>query len=275
MSDDSKPLVNRVIAVPETRMLDVLTDMLEIRGAQVLRCPLVAIRDAHDSAPIERFIDNFISNAYDDLVILTGEGLRRLLGFAERSGKRDALIETMNQVRLITRGPKPERVLKEIGLKSNLLADTPTTDGIITTYGKEDITGRLIAVQLYGEEPNKKLIDYLKERGASVSVVAPYIYASKSEDEEVLSLIHKLSNGEVDVIAFTSQPQYKRLESVALKNDLTGTLQKGLQATKVAAIGPTMRALLEESGVRVDIEPDSSFFMKPLVRKMIKVLNSE
>lgn len=275
MSNDSKPLANRVIAVPETRMLDVLTDMLEIRGAQVLRCPLIAIRDAPDSAPIERFIDNFISNAYDDLIILTGEGLRRLLGFAERSGKRDALIETMSRVRLITRGPKPGRALKEIGLKSNLLADAPTTDGIITTYGKEDITGRLIAVQLYGEEPNKKLIDYLRERGAEVGVVAPYIYASKAESEQVLSLIHKLSNGEVDVIAFTSQPQYKRLESVALKNDLTGTLQKGLQATKVAAIGPTMRALLEESGVRVDIEPDSSFFMKPLVRKMIKVLNSE
>ncbi|TLY84992.1 MAG: hypothetical protein E6K44_12885 [Gammaproteobacteria bacterium] len=43
---DPQPLAGRTIAVPETRELEVFAAMLERRGASVVRCPLVAIRDA-------------------------------------------------------------------------------------------------------------------------------------------------------------------------------------------------------------------------------------
>jgi len=38
--------------VPETRELEVFAAMLERRGASVVRCPLVAIHDAPDPAPV-------------------------------------------------------------------------------------------------------------------------------------------------------------------------------------------------------------------------------
>src|SRR5256885_8420178 len=49
---DPQPLAGRTIAVPETRELEVFAAMLERRGASVVRCPLVAIRDAPDPAPV-------------------------------------------------------------------------------------------------------------------------------------------------------------------------------------------------------------------------------
>ena len=50
-----QPLAGRTVAVPETRELEVFAAMLERRGATVLRCPLVTIRDAPDPAPVLAF----------------------------------------------------------------------------------------------------------------------------------------------------------------------------------------------------------------------------
>src|SRR5437870_3251769 len=74
---ESPPLAGRTIAVPETRELEVFAAMLERRGARVLRCPLVAIRDAPDPAPVLAFARAFAQEAFDDLVLTTGEGLDR------------------------------------------------------------------------------------------------------------------------------------------------------------------------------------------------------
>ena len=52
-------LADRTIAVPETRELDVLAQMLERHGAQVLRCPLVAIRDLPDASEAVAWLQRF------------------------------------------------------------------------------------------------------------------------------------------------------------------------------------------------------------------------
>jgi len=79
-----QPLAGRTVAVPETRELEVFAAMLERRGASVLRCPLVAIRDAPDPAPVLAFARALTQRSFDDLILTTGEGLRRILGCIER-----------------------------------------------------------------------------------------------------------------------------------------------------------------------------------------------
>src|SRR5204862_7980661 len=79
------PLAGRTIAVPETRELEVFAAMLERRGARVLRCPLVAIRDAPEPAPVLAFARAFAGGACDDLIIRTGEGVRRILACIGRA----------------------------------------------------------------------------------------------------------------------------------------------------------------------------------------------
>src|SRR5438309_11569328 len=81
-----RPLEGRRIAVLEHRELDRLGAMLEAQGAATLRCPLVAIVDAPDPAPVVAWLRRFVEAPPDDLVLMTGEGLRRLRGFAERAG---------------------------------------------------------------------------------------------------------------------------------------------------------------------------------------------
>jgi uroporphyrinogen-III synthase len=131
-------LSGRRIALPETRELDRLARMLEAEGAETLRCPLVAILDAPDPAPIGEWLQRL---PFDDLILFTGEGLRRLHGVARRLDLEAGFLEGLRRSRKITRGPKPERALRELGLKSDLRAEEPTTDGLIATLSACELRG--------------------------------------------------------------------------------------------------------------------------------------
>src|SRR5712691_7433965 len=124
---DSQPLAGRTVAVPETRELEVFAAMLELRG------PLVAIHDAPEPAPVLAFARGFAGGSCDDLILTTGEGLRRILACIERHEPqlRASFLEALARVRKITRGPKPARALREVGLKPDLPAQEPTTAGVI------------------------------------------------------------------------------------------------------------------------------------------------
>jgi uroporphyrinogen-III synthase len=263
-------LSGRTIAIPETRELDVFSAMLERRGATVVRCPLVAILDAPDPRPVLQWIGHFNADTFTDLILLTGEGLRRLLSCIDRNepGLREPFIAALTRVRKITRGPKPARVLRELGLKPDLSGDAPTTDGIISALAKESLQGRTFGVQLYGSEPNAKLIDFLKQHGATVNVVAPYIYADKAADEAVTDLLNRMAAGEIDAIAFTSTPQVERLFSVGPEE----LVRRALERTQVAAIGPVVAQALARHQINADLMPRDSFFMKPLTTAMEEAL---
>src|SRR4030065_1243801 len=80
----TEELTGRRIVGPETRELAQLLRMLEERGADTVPCPMIAIRDAPDPVPINAWLRRFAKGTTDDLVLMTGEGLRRLLRFARR-----------------------------------------------------------------------------------------------------------------------------------------------------------------------------------------------
>ncbi len=102
-------LSTRTIALAEGRQLEELAQMLEKEGATVLRCPMVSILDPVDDGPTVAWLKGLIAKRFNLVVLLTGEGLRRLLTCAERHGLRDETIAAFGQTRLVTRGPKPVR----------------------------------------------------------------------------------------------------------------------------------------------------------------------
>jgi uroporphyrinogen-III synthase len=124
-------LRGRRIVVPETRELGQLLRMLEGRGADTVPCPMIAIRDAPDRKTVETWLRRFVTGTCSDLVLMTGEGLRRLLSFARRLDLEPVFLAALGATRKITPGPKPVRALGEIGLAADVPADEPTTEGVI------------------------------------------------------------------------------------------------------------------------------------------------
>src|SRR5262249_35468011 len=129
----SMTLAQRTIALAEGRQLEELAQMLEKEGATPLRCPMLSILDAPNDAPVLAWLDRLQAGAFAWVVLLTGEGVRRLLACADRHGRRDAVLAALGQARTVIRGPKPGRALREVGLNATLTAQAPTTDGVIAT----------------------------------------------------------------------------------------------------------------------------------------------
>jgi len=266
----NEPLERRVIAVAETRELDVFAALLERRGAQVLRYPLVRIIDAPDPRPVLEWVRRAADGGLDDLILLTGEGLRRIMGCIDRQqpALRAPFLAALKQMRKITRGPKPARALRELGLASDLPAAIPTSAGVIEALRGLDLQRRRIGVQLYGAEPNRPLMQFLAGTGAQVSTVSPYLYADGASDADVRQLIERMCGGGIDAIAFTSKAQVERLFRAAPAE----RVRAALAATNVAAVGPVVGETLAGYGVEVNAMPESAWFMKPLTASLSELL---
>jgi uroporphyrinogen-III synthase len=204
------PLDGRRIAVLEHREQDRLGGMLEAQGALTLRCPLVLIADAPDPAPVLAWLRRFIAAPPDDLVLMTGEGLRRLRSLADRGGLEAAFRGALGQVRAITRGPKPARALREIGLSPSLRAERPTSEGVVAALAQGELAGRRVALQLYPDAP-ATLVDFLANAGALPDPVWPYVYLPASGGDAIRELIEEIAAGRIDALAFTSAAQIPQL----------------------------------------------------------------
>src|SRR6266705_68065 len=252
-------LIGRRIVVPETRELDVFARMLEQHGAITIRCPMVAINDVVDAAPVVAWLRRFTSDPPNDLILMTGEGLGRLVGFARRAGLEEAFMAALARVRKITRGPKPVRRLRALGLQPDLAAEPPTTAGIIASLSNEDLAGRRVAIQLYPDNPNLELLDFLHAAGANPDPVLCYLYGSEAEDQRVIELIDEMAAGRVDLIAFTSSPQVQRMRQVAKESLREAVLQEAFRRTTIAAVGPIVARAIEQAGGHVSIGPSDNF----------------
>lgn len=268
------PLRGRRIALPETREAERLAAMLRQQGAEVVSCPLVAIVDAADPTPIHAWLARFAANPCNDLILLTGEGVRRLCGFAERSGLGKAFLAALAGTRKITRGPKPAQALREIGMNPDLRAPEPTTTGIIAALSGEELHGRRVGVQLYPGGADNRLLDFLGAAGARSDPVLPYAYASAADDGKVAALIDRMAAGRINVIAFTSASQVVRLFAVAQAMGRAEALQDAFRQTIIAAVGPVVAEALGRRGIAAQIMPADRYFMKPLVGAIVNAMAS-
>ena len=229
------PLQGRRIALLETREADRLAAMLREEGAEIVACPAVAIVLPTDPAPALAWL----AAPFDDLILLTGEGLYRLGDLARSAGIEAAFVAALGRTRTICRGPKPVRALRMLGQQPQLRAEEPTTDGVVALLSGLDLRGRRVGIQLY-PDAGDRLVEFLEGAGAVPDPVTPYEYASRAADEMILALIDQLGAGAIDVIALTSAPQVRRLFHVAQSHGLSDRLLAGFGRTAIAAIGPVV-----------------------------------
>src|SRR5688572_23382940 len=102
----SAPLRGKTIALAEGRQLEELAALLQAEGADVLRCPMLSILDAPDAGAVGRWLDELIGGRLGLLIVMTGEAVLRLAGFAERAGRRDDYVRALGSMPLLVRGPK-------------------------------------------------------------------------------------------------------------------------------------------------------------------------
>jgi uroporphyrinogen-III synthase len=176
-SETDRVLAGKVVAVPEARQLDVLVNLLERRGANVLRCPLVGIEDSPNEAAVVAWIERLIALPTDLVVFYTGEGVERLMKVARRAGRDADFVAALARTPKLTRGPKPKRALRALELTAEHAAVDPTTAGLVAAARALTLPLGRVALQLYSEAQDRQLVEHLEQRGVTVDCVAPYVYA--------------------------------------------------------------------------------------------------
>ncbi|KZD20759.1 uroporphyrinogen-III synthase [Tardiphaga robiniae] len=257
------------ILILETREEAQFSRLLTEQGADVLQCPMFTIEDAPDPAPVEAWIRRFIANPFDDLVLMTGEGLRRMMKIVRHRGIEKEFVAAVGKSRKFARGPKPGRALREIGLEADITTEKPTSEGVAEMLSRLDLKGHRLGLQLYPEKDHSVLISAITSCGAEVDTVLPYIYDSKAAETNILSAIDEMEAGRVDAIALTSSGQVRRLVDAAKAHDREDQLRNALAKTPIASVGPVVSDELKSYGLEADIYPaNDAFFMKPLISAM-------
>src|SRR5712672_4467803 len=261
------------ILILETREEAQFSRLLTEQGADVLQCPMFTIHDAPDSAPIEGWIRRFVHNPCNDLVLMTGEGLRRLMKVARRLDVEQKFIAAVASARKFARGPKPGRALREIGLEPQVTTEKPTSEGIAEMLARIDLRGHRLGLQLYPDKDHSVLIDAIEALGAEVDTVLPYVYDARAAEANIVTAIDEMAQGRVDAIALTSSGQVRRLMDVAQAHQCEARLRDGLARTPIASVGPVVSDELKSHGLRTDISPaNDAYFMKPLISAMAAAL---
>ena len=268
-------LTGRTIAIAESREAHLLTRMLMEKGATVIGYPLVRIVDALDPAPVEAFVRELCQAKLDALVLFTGEGVRRLVAVAKRLEMEEEAIAALRRIWTATRGPKPARALRELGVLPTVTTEHPTTDGIIEALQTREWKRARVGVQLCGDTPNDRVTNFLVEAGAEAVAVAPYAYAPGTDDEKIVQLVRNMASGSVDVAVFTCSVQVDRLFDAAKALGIDDTLRRGLRRTQVAALGPVVATAVRDRGCGVDIVPARSFFMRSLLNEIVSSLTKK
>jgi uroporphyrinogen-III synthase len=263
-------LEGRRILILETREEAQFARLLKEQGADVLQCPMFVIADRPDPEPVEHWIRRCIARPFDDLVLLTGEGLRRIAKVARRIDEEAPFVESLRGTRKFARGPKPVRALRELGLDAEVVAEKPTSEGIAETLAKLDLKGHRVGIQLYPEQDHGKLLAAIEAQGAATDAVLPYVYDHKAAEPSIVAAIDEMARDQIDAIALTSRGQARRLVEVARSRRLDAKLKDALKRTKVAAVGPVVSGELNALGIATDIYPkNDAFFMRPLISAMI------
>ncbi|MDA9503522.1 uroporphyrinogen III synthase [Bradyrhizobium sp. CCBAU 11386] len=261
------------ILILETREEAQFSKLLAEQGADVVQCPMFTIHDAPDPAPIEAWIRRAIARPFDDLVLMTGEGLRRIMKLARARGLDQALVAALAKSRKFTRGPKPGKALREISLEAQQTTEKPTTEGVIEMLGKLDLTGHRLGLQLYPDKDHSALTGALSAQGAEVDTVLPYVYDPKAADANIVAAIDDMAEGRIDSIALTNLGQVRRLIEAAKAHGSEAKLHAGLERTLIASVGPAVSGELAAHGLRTDISPaDEAYFMRPLISAMAAAL---
>jgi len=257
------------ILILETREQAQFSRLLTEQGADVLQCPMFAINDAPDPAPIEAWIRRSIDKPLDDLVLLTGEGLRRLMTVVRRLDVEKDFVASLGKTRKFTRGPKPGRALREIGLEAQQTTAKPTSEGVAEMLSRVDLKNHRLGLQLYPDKDHSALIGAISAQGAKIDPVLPYVYDARAADANVVTAIEEMAAGRIDAIALTNLGQIRRLINTAREHGWEEKLREGFARTPIASVGPAVSDELKAHGLAASISPaEGAYFLKPLISAM-------
>ncbi|MGH2460265.1 MAG: uroporphyrinogen-III synthase [Chloroflexota bacterium] len=256
-----QPLSGRTIAFLESRRADDLTRLIGRAGGTPLGVPIVREAPVEDGGEIGGWLGSLARGEFDVAIFLTGGGCLGLLERAEGHSLRPDVVGALRRLRVVARGAKPARVLRQNDVPIAYVPPEPnTSDEILAELGAWDLAGKVVGLQVYGGPSPflDRLRAGLRALDADVREVAPYRWEGPTDVGPVRDLIDRCLAGRVDALALLSSSHIVNLFAIAEDHRGGPALSAALNDPRIviAAIGPVTARAVEEQGVRVDVVPE-------------------
>jgi nitrite reductase (NADH) large subunit len=219
--------------------LDSVARHLRDLGADVQRFELAA---SGSTRSLETWISELMEGAFDDVLFLTGQGVRVLVEFAHQRGREDDVLRALSRARIAASGAKTRTALAEIGLRAALVGDEPGGPSLLEALSAANFSGRTLGVAALSCDP--RLTAAVAARGANVRVLG----GDDAPDSRPRALLARILGRDFDSIAFGSTREIDGLfESAATSQ--RAELAHALRRSNPVALGQAVARALNERGV--------------------------
>jgi len=254
----------RVLSL-ESRRAKEMEALIRREGGDPFIAPSVQERALDDHGEAIRFVERLEADEFDMVIVMTGTGLAFLRDQVVAHSSAARLGAALGRATIVSRGPKPLPILRELGARAQIVVPEPNTwkEIVEAVAAREE---RRIAVQEYGR-PNLEMNAALERLGASVTPIVLYRWELPADVEPLQIAARQLAGRQFDVILFTSSIQLDHLMMIAKALGLESQVTTALREyTAVASVGPVMTASLETAGFPIDMAP-----VHPKMGALVKV----
>ena len=250
---------SRLVLAFESRRAKEIETLIATFGGRPMVAPAMRELPLESDATTVAFTQAIVDGDFDIVIFLTGVGVQALMDVVDHAGTRTAFLDALRGLHVVTRGPKPVAVLRDLRVPIWANAQEPNTWREIMRALDErsaecPLKDARVAVQEYGVS-NDDLVQALAGRGATVTPVPVYQWALPEDLEPLEDACRMLIAGEIDVVLFTTGLQAVHLLQVADRLGLGDGVRASLNRTVVASIGPTTSEELHAQALDVDLEP--------------------
>lgn len=256
-----RPLKNKTIVL--TRTIEQSKESSAIfseLGAKVIVIPTLEIVPPNNW---NEFDDLILSNKKIDFVIFSSA--HAVAMFLKRCDELDKQVN-FERIIVVAVGNKTKSVCEENKIRVDIVPKKFSSDGVVEELSRYNLRDKLVFIprSAIGREDLPK---GLEERGAKIVTVPVYNVSLPSKESLQLS-IDMLNSTAADVFVFTSPSTFENFLLIMNINNPVSYFKN----YDVAAIGPTTKAAIENSKVKVSIMPDE-YTIKGLANKMIEFYN--
>ncbi len=247
-------LHGKKIVLAASRKTDEMTTLIEKQGGQAIVRSLqgtVFLADKEVVSDLRKVVED----GADLFIFTTGIGTQTLLDVAEKIGLYDKFLHLIQTTDVASRGYKTYGALKKLDIKPVAVDEDGTTDGLIRAMTSYNFNEKRVVVQLHGD-PAPRLIQFLKDKGASVVQLLPYQHIAP-ESKTVETLLMEINNNEVDAICFTTAIQVRSLFTYAKEHGYLDFIKDKFQNQVLAvAVGKVTAEALKEEGISNYLAPE-------------------
>ena len=248
------PFVGLKVLSLESRRAKEMEALIRREGGDPFIAPSVQESAMEDHGEAMRFVEQLEAGEFDLVICMTGTGLAFLRDQVAAHAPIERLGAALRKVTIISRGPKPLPILRELGAKADFTVPEPNTwREIVEAVAAR--TERRIVVQEYGR-PNPEMNAALEALGASVTAVVLYRWELPADVAPLEAAARALAERQYDAVLFTSSIQLDHLLLIAERLGVAPQVTAALhEHTAIASVGPIMTAWLEAAQFPVDIIP--------------------